>query len=571
MTTEAPLYPEHKPDPGPTSARTLPATGLALEQRSRWPGWIWAVPLTAFVIVVWLAVEQITSTGPLVTVIFNGGGGISAGTPVEYQGENVGHVQSVAFQDDLQHMRARIRLVPALAKHLGPGTEFWVSGPTLTNLASIKSIIAGPSIGILPQPGSAQREYVALSQAPLMQGVVAGRTFLLRTPQLGNIARGSGVFYRDLKVGTVQATHFEHGQDFSISIFVETPYDKLVHDDSRFWNAGAVQFSMQGTGPRLQVQSLASLLGGAVAFETPGDGTQGTESAAGHPFTLYDSRNAADFAPGRDAVVYRIVFGADAGGLTEGAPVMLAGKQVGIVQQTRLRYDAQAGVLRQPSTIAIDPVRVGLDAESNAASARRAVDALMEHLVAQGLRAQLGSSIPLVGPPDVELSFVPGAPAATLTGSPPEIPAASEGSGLQGVMAALNRIGAKLDGLPLDRIAADIHVATARLAAFSTSPKLARSLGAMERTTSDLERIGASARTDLPAILADLRRTSREAAETVAETRHMMGSLSGQNSLGLNATSLNQTLYELTRAAQAMRELADYLNRNPSALIRGRR
>lgn len=570
MRENAPALPEHRPDPGPTTSRTLPATGFAVEQRSRWPGWIWAVPLTALVVVGWLAFKQITTTGPLITVVFDGGGGISTGTSVEYQGMNVGQVQSVEFEPDLQHVRVQARLVPAMEKHLGPGTEFWVSGPTLTDLSSIKSIIAGPSIGMLPRPGATQQEYTALAEAPLLQGVVSGRTFLLHAPSLGNVARGSGIFYRDLKVGTVQATHFRSDKDFDVSIFVEAPYDKLVHDDSRFWNSGAVQVSLQGTGPRVQLQSIGSLLAGAVAFETPSESRQGAESASGHAFELYASQNEANFAPGPDAVIYRVVFGADAGGLAEGAPVMLAGKQVGIVQQSTLHYDTQAGVLRQPSTIAIDPVRIGLAQPADAAAARRTMDAVMGHLIGEGLRAQLGSSIPLVGPPNVELSFVPGAPSATLAGDPPEIPTATGGSGIQGVMAALNGIGAKLDGLPLDQIAADIHVATARLAELSKSPQLTRSLEAMDRTASDLEHVGASMRTELPAILSDLRRTANQAQGTVADARQLMGTLSGQGPMGLNSATLDQTLYELTRAAQSMRELADYLSRNPSALIRGR-
>ncbi|MBV8612330.1 MAG: hypothetical protein JOY66_00980, partial [Acetobacteraceae bacterium] len=104
-----------------------------------------------------------------------------------------------------------------------PGTTFWISGPTLTDLSSIKSIVAGPSIGILPSPGRVQREDVALAAAPLMEGVVAGRTFLLHAVQLGNLARGSSVFFRDLWVGTVQSTKLRPDQTIDILHFVEHP------------------------------------------------------------------------------------------------------------------------------------------------------------------------------------------------------------------------------------------------------------------------------------------------------------------------------------------------------------
>ena len=51
----------------------------AVEQPSRWPGWIWAIPIAAVGIVGYLAFQQIAASGPDVTVIFPTGGGIKAG------------------------------------------------------------------------------------------------------------------------------------------------------------------------------------------------------------------------------------------------------------------------------------------------------------------------------------------------------------------------------------------------------------------------------------------------------------------------------------------------------------
>jgi paraquat-inducible protein B len=561
---------EHDPDPGPTSGRAIPPRSPAIEERSRWPGWIWAVPVAAIAIVAYLGFKQIMATGPVVAVVFPGAGGIGTGTSVQYQGMTVGQVEAVAFEKDLQHVRARIRMDAAMEGHLGPGTEFWIAGPNLTDLASIKSIISGPSIGFQPRAGGVQREYVGLAEPPLSEGVVAGRSFVLRAPQLGSLARGSTVFFRDLKVGYAETTKFLPDAAFAISVFIEAPYDRLVGDDTRFWNAGAFQVSLQGSGPQVQVPSLPSLIGGAVAFDTPGLARHRAEAASGHTFTLYDSRETAEFAPAGNAVPYRVTFGADAGGLGDGAAVMLAGKQVGTVQHSALQYDSRTGVLSEPVTLALDPSRIGLAAGTWPADARLAMDALMRRLVAQGLRARLGSAIPLIGPPTVELAFVHDAPAATLAGNPGEIPTAPGGSGLQGVMTALNAISAKMDGLPLDQIAGDIHLATARLADLSQSPALARSLEDVSRALANLEQTTATTRAELPAILADLREVARGADAAVAEARQVIATASGQGPVGLNSASLSQTLYELTRAAQAIRQFVDYLDRDPSALLRGR-
>ncbi len=556
---------ERAPDSGPTRPRVIADPVLALEQRSRWPGWIWAVPVAVIAIVAYLGFRQLTTTGPLIDVVFEGGG-IGAGTPVHYRDMQVGQVESAAFEKDLHHVRAHIRMDATMEGHLGPGTAFWIAGPRLSDLASIKSIISGPTIGVLPRPGAVQHDYAALAEPPLMEGIVPGRGFVLLGKQLGNVSRGSAIYFRDLNVGTVQGAKLLPDETFQITIFVAAPYDKLVHDDSQFWDAGGVQFSLAGAGPHLSIPPVGSLIGGAVAFDTPATPSQRGEAASGHTFTLYGSQNEATFAPPANALVYRVVFGTDAGGLAEGAPVMLAGKQVGTVQTSTLHYDGQAGVLRQPVTFVIDPTRLGFGTGND----RNAMDGIMRHLIAQGLRAQPGSAVPLLGPADVELVFVHDAPAATLAGDPPEVPVAPGGAGMQGIMIALNTIANKIDALPLDQIAGDIHIATARLAALSQSPALTDSLDALNCSVTNLERSSVSVREELPSILAELRATARQADSTAAEARQVVASVNGQGPLGLNSSSLSQTLYELTQAARAMRELADYIDRNPSALVRGR-
>ena len=51
----------------------------ALPRRSRWPGWIWAVPLAALGIVVWLGVRSFIARGPEIDVSFESSAGIRAG------------------------------------------------------------------------------------------------------------------------------------------------------------------------------------------------------------------------------------------------------------------------------------------------------------------------------------------------------------------------------------------------------------------------------------------------------------------------------------------------------------
>jgi len=551
-------------DPEPPSAK---------EERSRWPGWIWGIPVAAVLIVGWLAIRQFTNAGTVVTVIFPGAQGISGGqTDVQYDGMKVGQVESVQLQKDLQHVKAEIRLSPEMEGHLGPGTAFWISGPSLSDLSSIRSIISGPSIGMQPRPGKKQDEYQGLAEPPVVPERVAGTHYVLHAPRLGNVARGSQIYFRDLNVGKVEDTTLTSDQSFDVDAFVKAPYDKLVHDDTRFWNAGAVQVSMQGPGPRVQLQGIPALLSGAVDFDTPTSLPPGAVAAVGHEFTLYTSKGEADFAPGPPSVAYRAVFGADAGSLAKGAAVNLAGTQVGSVESAQLEYDPSSGTLRELVTLAIQPSRIALAGGAKwPPSGRTEMDALMNRLIAQGLRAQPGSSIPLVGPKDVELAFVKqAAPASLIDGDPPEIPSQSVGSGIDGIMASVSGVATKIDNLPLDQIADNIHTITSRLADLSKSPELTHSLESLHQSLANVEKVTATAKTDVPALLAALRKAATDAQGAVSAARDLISSTAGNGPMGMNTAGLNQTLYEVSRAAASIRQLTDYLTLHPSALIRGR-
>lgn len=562
-------------------ARIAPEEPVAEIRRTRWPGWIWAVPLAAVIIVAYLAFREMASAGPTVTVVFPTAAGIEANqTSVQYDGLKVGEVTSVKLEKDMQHVRARIELDGEMAGHLGPGTLFWIVGPSLTNLASIRSVISGPTIGMQPAKGKKQDVYQGLASPPVIKETRPGARYVLRANTLGSVAAGSQIYYRDLNVGKVETTELQPDGTFRITAFIDTPFDKLIHTGTRFWNAGAVQVSLQGGGPRVQLQSLSSLLTGAIDFETPeAPRMAGPVAPAGDSFTLYDSKSDAQYAPSPDAVRYQVVFPAQDGPLAPHAAVTLAGTRVGSVISAQLQYDPDTGTLRDHAVIAVDPGQIAVPGDAGwPASGRAAMDGVMRRLIGQGLRAQAGSSIPMVGPKQVQLSFVQGAqPATLLAGDPPEIPAAEGGNGLGGVITAvsnvadkLNGIAAKLNGVPLDQIAAHINTLTGKLAELSKSPKLEASLSNLDTALSNVRQVTATAKADVPSVLASLKQVASSAERTVKDARQLISTTAGNGPVGLNQAGLGQTLYQLSRAAESVRELADYLTRHPSALVRGR-
>lgn len=561
--------PQHAGEPPPPHEHAQ-----AVEKQSRWPGWIWSVPLAAIAIVAYLGFQQITSSGPSVHVTFPIVGGIQANqTKVEYEGMVVGTVEKIAISKDLKHLDVTLDMNPDMSGHLGPGTRFWVAGqPSITNLASIRSVITGPHIGVEPHPGGAQDHYTGLVEKPVNAYDTKGTHYVLRAAKLGSITHGSTVSYRDLQIGHVEDTKLESDhKHFRVDIFVRAPYDSMIHDGTRFWDAGAVQLSTAGGGPKLEFQSLPALFQGAVGVDTPDGAAAGPQAKADTTFTLYDTRSRAEHAAGSGSVDYRAVFQAsDAGGLNDGSPVMLDTKQVGTVTESSLQYDPQQGQLREVVTLAIEPWRISLAGNAQWQSGSRAqMDALMRHLIAQGLRARIGSTIPLVGGKTVELAFVSGPEPASLgSGNPPELPTGPE-SGIDGVLAAVNGVAAKINAVPLDQIAHNIHDVTQRLAALSKSPKVTTSLENLDKSMANVEQVTSEAKTQVGPTLEALHKAARDAQSAVAGAR----SLLSNNEFTRNApgtANLGETLYELSQAARSLRELANYLDQHPAALLHGR-
>jgi paraquat-inducible protein B len=546
--------------------------GQAQEKRGRWAGWIWAVPIAALAIVGYLTVQQFSKRGPAVTITFATAGGVKAGdTKVQYQGLRVGEVTSVRLHKDLRHVDVGLRLDSDMDGHIGPGTRFWIAGqkPSLSNLGSLKAVLTGPFIGVEPHDGPAQGHFQGLEQPPVEKEVVAGTHFVLHAATLGSVSRGSAIYYRDLEVGTIESVRLRTGgQGFDLAAFVRAPFDALVHGDTRFWNAGAVQVSMAGPGPRLQMQSIPALFTGAVAFETP---DQGGAPAADHAaFHLYQDKDTAEHAPDARSVRYRVTFdAAQAGGLDAGAPVMLAQRQVGSVVASDLQYDPRNGQLTAQVTLALEPQRIHLASGSWANDPRPQMNALLNRLIAQGLRASVGHTVPVVGSAAVDLAFEPKAGKASLSDDPePQIPTGT-GSDINGIMTAVGGFSAKLNAMPLDQIADEIHQTTQRLAALSQSPQLTDSLHHLDATMANVAAVSDSARGQIGPILHQLRDVAAQADRSVAAARSLISARGGAAAQP-DTAAFGTTLYEVSRAARSLRELADYLDRHPEALLHGK-
>jgi paraquat-inducible protein B len=517
---------------------------------------VWLIPLVAGAIAIWLGYTTLQEKGPTITVVFDNAEGLEAGkTRVKYLNVDVGLVDQVSLSDDLSHIIVTASLDKAMAPHMKEGTQFWIVRPRVGfgGISGLGTLLSGAYVEFDPGGGPPAHEFVGLEEPPPITSRVPGSQYLLRTDHLGSIARGAPVYYHNIVVGQVLGYELaDNKQDLTVKVFVDAPHDQLVRPDSRFWNAGGVSVSLGADGVDVSMESLEALLAGGIAFDTPDIDKPGEAAAADTAFTLFASLREVTQAGYTEKIPYLVEFDGSVRGLRAGAPVEFRGIQIGSVTDVRLELDPAQDLVRIPVTIEIEPQRI--DLERGAYPQRYA---LMEALVERGLRAQLKSGNLLTGELLVDLDFHPNSPPAKLdrSGAYPAIPAVP--AQLEALEASVTTVLDKLAALPLPALVDDLRRTIQGIDALVASPDVQSAVAALNQSAVRLE-----------ALLGTL---DQRVGPLFVQAQSTLAAADGL--VGANAPlryDLNALLKELTGAARSIRVFADYLERHPDALLRGK-
>ena len=220
-------------------AKQTPSRTAATQQKSRWPGWIWAVPIAALAICGWLAIREVSSTGISITVRFDDAAGIKPkDTKLVYRGVEIGEVTDVVLARDLGHIVVKAEVHTAVQDNLNTGTRFYLKGgqPSLTDLSSLKSVVSGPTIEMVPGIGESTREFAGFDGEPPMPLAVSLPYLVSFDGNAGGLKSGSPVSLRGFTVGEVQSTQLVTDPK---SGKITTPV-VLALDPTRFHFSGGV-------------------------------------------------------------------------------------------------------------------------------------------------------------------------------------------------------------------------------------------------------------------------------------------------------------------------------------------
>ena len=539
---------------GPPSGPHESAEERARQRPHRWFVWVWVVPIAAALIVLWLAWQALADRGPAITISFKAADGLQAGqTKIQHRNVDVGVVESLQLTPDMSRVIVHARMSRAADHYLNEHTRFAIIAPRFgfSGITGLSTLVSGSYIEMYPgPPGGSQRDFIGLDEPPILSPDTRGRSFVLDANDLGSLTRGSPISYHGMSVGEVLDYKLaDDRQGLRITAFVRSPYDQLVHPETRFWNAGGVDLTVGPQGLRIRANSWQQLLAGGIAFETPQEVLSQAASPDNAQFHIFDNNRAAVHAPLGDELYYLAEFTGSQRGLGGGTSVELQGNEVGEVSEAHLRYDAQRHTLVTRIIFSIDPKRVQiLDMpKPRGMSQQDAVHNWISSLVREGLRAQVSTVSFLTGLKIITLDVDKGAPAARIEkdGDFDRIP-----------------VGGSAD---FAEILQSLQTVLKNIDRATAGPELGHALKSLDETLTRLDKMTAEVEPDIKLLIKSLHDTADSAQKTLDTVQALIGNSAPAG------TDLPRLMRELTEAARAVRGLADYLDRHPEALIRGRK
>ncbi len=521
-----------------------------MTRRRNWlPSLIWLIPIVAALVGITLVARILNERGPEIVLTFKTAEGLEAGkTAVKYKDVQIGTVQHIRLAHDRSHVRVLVRLNNDADAFTADDSLYWVVRPRLdiSGISGLNTLLSGAYIGA--DPGIKEQEsdeFEGLEDPPIITRDADGRAFELHANDVGSLDVGSPIYFRRIKVGQIASYKLDpDGKAVTLKVFVNSPYDKFVGVNTRFWQASGLDLAIDANGLKVRTQSLTTILLGGVAFQAPED-ESGAVAAPGTSFVLAGDESSAMQPPDGPAQTFVMYFNESLRGLSPGSPVDFRGVTIGSVKSIGIDFDRGKRAFSMPVTVQVFPERLRRRENKPMNETPEQQLRRLQILIEEGLRAQVRTGNLLTGQKYVAFDFFPRAPRikVDLSNNPAELPTMP--GGFDELQTQVEQIAAKINKLPMAEIASELRT----------------SLKTLNKTLSSAEKVATSFRTEITpqisAALKDTRKTLGAAESTLAQDAPLQ-------------QDVRQTLRELTRAASSVRVLTDYLERHPESLVRGK-
>ena len=269
----------------------------------------------------------------------------------------------------------------------------------------------------------------------------------------------------------------------------------------------------------------------------------------------------------RETHPFVLYFSGSVNGLNLGAPVKFKGVEVGSVQRIQVLFEQTASDVSIPVLIELDAdklARAGVHGEFTPESIHRAIDS--------GLRGRLEPQSLVTGLlfvnldyfPDTEAQFIGGAGAAV-----PEIPTVPQT--IEEATEVVKQILTRLGELDLKALVDSATGTLEALRDLAGSEEARNALASLDDTLLSLRELSKQLESTIGPLGKSLQTTAQETQRLEEQLGKTLGAV--QQLVQPNSPltlQLSTALQDVSAAARSLRQLADSLERNPGAIVRGR-
>jgi paraquat-inducible protein B len=260
-------------------------------------------------------------------------------------------------------------------------------------------------------------------------------------------------------------------------------------------------------------------------------------------------------------------------GLVVGSPVKFRGVPIGSVSEIRLGLPGTTEAdVRIPVSYTID-----VDTISGYQGRRFRLDReRLDQLIAAGLRAQLQTESFVTGVLFVGLDFFPDSPVVLeVTGHPEVFEVPVMPTTIERAMQTFDRLVKRVEAIDIEGVVASARRALDGVDDLARSPKVTAALDGLHDTLASVRRVTDALEPGVTPTMKGLDATLAQARQVLVRVEPQLDQTlaRAQDLLGSDAplaVGLASTLADLGEAARSVRDLADFLDRHPNAILTGR-
>ncbi len=522
---------------------------------------VWLIPLVAIFVSLWFVVQHYMQRGTEIEIRFASAEGIEAGrTLIKTLNVDVGVVTQVEINSDLETVSVVARIKAQAEDLLRQDSQFWVVKPRVGSkgVSGLSTLFSGAYIELEPgndYPG--KTSFIGLENPPLTPANKKGLNIFLISNSAASLNAGDPVLFKGFEVGQITQIEVLNPTQLKTSLFIESPYDKMVTSNTRFYNASGVSLQINAQSVAMHTDAMETTLTGGIAFDLPKSSSPGRQVVDGTEFKLYPDRNAIDTHPFQFSVDYLLLFDRSVRGLNIGEVVEYRGIKVGSVVDIAFQYLSEsqfekADNPKVPVLIRLDPGRIL--AEDSPKSSEKLTALLRQH-VSRGLKAALKTGSLVTGQSFIQLDFYPDLPVGEMkkVGRYNTLPTTADD--LDSLISGMTAFTHKLNQLPLDESVEQINATL--LSVNQTLLSLEQSIKSIDALADSANQfVSSDAVMQLPEQLNALLQTTQSSLNQIASEDGL-------------SNELNNTLLKLKATLNSVQRAAEKVEQQPNSVIFG--